>query len=124
MGTLTKKEDTVDLFARGRISENKLQRKLEKITPEETASYDTRLWSRFLMDMNETRHPVIVSAETKHLIIERLSDDLLVDMAVKTRGNDYICALAIHEMKDQDSLQMQHVNGLLSVGRGGGCGGD
>ena len=105
MGTLTNKEDPVDLFARGRISENKLQRRLERITPEEASSYDTDLWSRFLMEINETRHPMIVSAETKHLIIERLSDDLLVDMAVKTRGNDYICALSIHEMKNQDSLR-------------------
>jgi len=99
------KQDPVELFIQGRLPEVKLQKRLKKLTPEEITLYDTDSWCRFLMDLNETYHPMIVSAETKQLIIERLTDDQLIDIAVKTRGNDYVCALAIGEMKEQDSLQ-------------------
>ena len=99
------KQDPVALFIQGRISERVLQIRLEKLSPEEIISFDTDSWCRFLIEINETHHPMIVSAETKRLIIERLSDDQRIDIAVKTRGNDYVCALAISEMKEQESLQ-------------------
>ena len=99
------KEDPVSLFIQGKISENILQRRLEKLTAEELESYDRNSWCGFLMQINEMRHQGTISSETKRLIVELLSEDLLIDLAFKTRGNDYICALAINEMKDQASLQ-------------------
>jgi len=102
---LLSKQDPVELFIQGGLPETKLQKKLKKLTQEEIVLYDTDSWCRFLIELNETYHPMIVSAETKQLIIERLTDDQLVDIAVRTRGNDYVCALAISEMKEQDSLQ-------------------
>ena len=98
--TLLYKEDPISLLKEGKLTEKKLQKMLKRLSPEELAAA-----SRFLMEINEQHHHIPVSAETKKLIIEQLSDDMLIDMAVKTRGNDYICALAIGEMKDQGSLQ-------------------
>jgi len=105
MGLISQTQDPITLFTQGKISEYILQTRLEKLTPEDIAISDTSPWCRFLMEINETRHPIPVSAETKQLIIERLSDDQLIDIAVKTKGNDYICALAINAMEEQESLR-------------------
>ena len=102
MPQFNKTEDPITLFTQGKISEYILQTRLEKLTPE---TFDTSPWSQFLIDINETRRPIQISAETKQLIINALSEDQLIDLAVKTKGNDYICALAIEAMKDQESLR-------------------
>jgi len=103
MQLLTKTDDLVSLFMQGRISEYILQTRLERLTQE---NIDTSPWSQFLIDINETRRPIQISAETKQMIIERLPETQLIDLAVKTKGNDYICALAINAMKDQESLRI------------------
>ena len=56
MGLYSNNEDPVTLFKQGKISEYKLQSRLEKITPEELGSYDTKSWSRFLIEINEIHH--------------------------------------------------------------------
>ena len=103
MGLISQTQDPITLFTQGKISEYILQTRLEKLTPE---TFDTSPWSQFLIDINETRRPIPVSAETKQLIINMLSETQLIDLAVKTKGNDYICALAINAMKDQESMRI------------------
>ena len=102
---LFKYQDPVQLYIQGQITEEKLQKRLKRLSPANIAVFDTDSWCRFLIEINEQHHHIPVSAETKKLIVKWLSEEQLIDVAIKSRGNDYINALAIFEMKDQDSLR-------------------